>query len=176
MQIIIIRKKNSMFNDKFFTDLKNKASGKKAENQKFFSRIPAKKYKVLDDTISRIHNDVFKEINCLECANCCKTISPILYESDISRICKQLKTSTYEFKEKYVILDEDGDYVFKEQPCPFLGNDNFCIVYNNRPKACREYPHTNQNRFYQVINKTILNTSVCPAVYEIVERLKKYQL
>jgi uncharacterized protein len=169
-------KKNNIFSDTYFEKLKEKAVSKQKENKNFFSGIPSGKYKLLDKTIFRIHNEVFSDIDCLKCAHCCKTISPIIYESDISRMCKQLKTSTHEFKEKYIRMDEEGDYVFSRQPCPFLNENNACEVYENRPKACREYPHTNQNRFYQVIGKTLLNTTICPAVYEIVEKLKKTNL
>ncbi len=164
-----------MYNNKYFKELKNKAISKQGENKKFFSKIPAKKYKVLDRVIGHIHDEVFDEIDCLNCANCCKTISPIIYESDISRMSKQLKMNTHDFKEKYIRMDEEGDYIFNRIPCPFLDENNYCRVYDNRPKACREYPHTNQDRFYQVINKTLLNTYICPAVYEIVERLKKHK-
>lgn len=168
--------KKITYNENYFYKLREKAVSKQNENKKFLTSIPSRKYKLLDKTISRIHYEVFSDIDCLKCAHCCKTISPIIYESDISRICKQQKISIHEFKEKYIKMDVEGDYVFNKQPCPFLNEDNSCEVYENRPKACRDYPHTNQDRFYQVMNKTLLNIFICPAVYKIVERLKKEKL
>jgi Fe-S-cluster containining protein len=78
-----------------------------------------------------------------------------------------------ELIEKYLRIDEDNDYVLKSSPCPFLGPDNYCSVYNSRPKACREYPHTNRKKMTKVLELTYRNTLVCPAVLEIVERMKK---
>ena len=75
--------------------------------------------------------------------------------------------------EKYIRIDEDGDYVFKTMPCPFLMPDNYCQIYENRPKACKEYPHTDRKKFYQITNLSIKNSHVCPIVYEVLEDLKK---
>jgi len=70
-------------------------------------------------------------------------------------------------------VDNEGDYVFNETPCPFLMPDNYCMVYESRPKACREYPHTNRRKFVQILNLTQKNREACPIVYKIVENLKE---
>jgi len=142
------------------------------ENKKLFARIKKSKPKNIDDVVHAIHDEVFENINCLECANCCKTISPIITDKDIERISKHLKLRPAEFTHKYLHKDEDDDYVFNETPCPFLLPDNYCVIYESRPKACAEYPHTNRKKFYQLLDLTLKNTSVCPAVYEIVEKIK----
>jgi Fe-S-cluster containining protein len=67
--------------------------------------------------------------------------------------------------------DEDGDYVFKSSPCPFLASDNACSIYEFRPKACREYPHTNRPQMKQILDLTFKNATVCPAVKEILKRI-----
>ena len=77
------------------------------------------------------------------------------------------------FIEQYLHVDEDKDFVLNTAPCAFLGEDNYCTVYEHRPTACREYPHTDRKRFYQVLDITLRNTAVCPAAFEIVEKLKK---
>ncbi|MNE52092.1 Flagellin N-methylase [compost metagenome] len=79
-----------------------------------------------------------------------------------------------DFVERYLRIDEDNDYVLQSVPCPFLGNDNYCSVYEDRPKACREYPHTDHSPMLQILDITLKNTAICPAVYEVVERMKKY--
>ena len=76
-----------------------------------------------------------------------------------------------EFIETYLFRDEEGDYVFNGAPCPFLGEDNGCLVYENRPKACREYPHTDRKNMFQILELTATNTTVCPAVARIVEKI-----
>lgn len=79
----------------------------------------------------------------------------------------------HEVVERYLRIDEDKDYVFKEMPCPFLCSDNYCSIYENRPKACREYPHTDRKKFFQIHALTIKNAKTCPAVFKILEQLKK---
>jgi len=131
-----------------------------------------KKNRKVDDLFHHLHDKVFEKIDCLECANCCKTTSPIFYESDISRVSRALKMKVPEFIATYLHKDDDNDYVLNSAPCPFLGLDNKCIVYENRPKACREYPHTNRKRMSQILNLTLKNTQICPAVHEIVKRIE----
>jgi hypothetical protein len=77
------------------------------------------------------------------------------------------------FKKTYLKIDEDGDFIFQNMPCPFLLPDNYCSIYEVRPKACQEYPHTDRRKFHQVFSLTLKNIYTCPAVYEIAEELKK---
>ena len=109
----------------------------------------------------------------MKCANCCKTTSPIFNDRDIDRISRRLRFKPSDFISKYLHKDEDGDYVLNEAPCTFLDSENYCLIYEDRPAACREYPHTNRKRFYQLLDLTIKNTFVCPAAFEIVEQMKK---
>jgi hypothetical protein len=103
----------------------------------FIKKLKKKKPKNLDDIVHELHVDAFSTFDCLDCANCCKTIGPRLIDKDIERLAKHLKMKTSDFTEKYILTDEDGDFVFKEHPCPFLLPDNYCMVYENRSKACR---------------------------------------
>jgi Fe-S-cluster containining protein len=115
---------------------------------------------------------VFACTDCLKCANCCTTTGPLFTDKDISRIAKHLRLRPSEFTEKYLRIDEDNDYVLQSVPCTFLGDDNRCSIYDVRPKACREFPHTDRAKQHQILNLTEKNVAVCPAVYEIVERMK----
>ncbi len=153
--------------------LKIQAQNSAAENKTFFAKLRKKKTKQLDDIVHRLHDTVFQEIDCLECANCCKSISPIIINKDVERMAKHLKMKVAEVVDTYLQIDSDNDYIFKETPCPFLMPDNYCMIYENRPRACREYPHTDRKRFYQILNITLKNTHYCPAVYEVTERLKQ---
>jgi len=123
--------------------------------------------------MQELHEDEFSRIDCLDCGNCCRTTGPLITKKDIERISKHLKQKPDDFIQQYLRLDEENDYIFKTMPCPFLGNDNYCFIYDFRPKACREFPHTDRKRFYQILNITMKNIPVCPAVYNIVEDLKK---
>lgn len=155
--------------DRFREQAKNRS----AENKKYLQRLKRKDARKVDDEFHSLHEAVFEEINCLECANCCKTTSPIFYQTDIERVAKSLRMKPGDFIEKYLRIDEDKDYVLKSSPCPFLDAGNYCMVYEDRPKACREYPHTDRKKMVQITELTFKNTHVCPAVLEMVERLKK---
>ena len=143
----------------------------KKENKTLVEKLKRLKPKSLDEEVHQLHDEVFEEINCLTCANCCKTTSPAIYERDIDRLSKHLKIKPSQLIMQYLQKDEENDYVFKSAPCPFLGNDNYCTVYESRPLACKEYPHTNRKRFYQVLDISLKNTLICPAVASIFEKL-----
>lgn len=149
------------------------AKVKKKENRNYYKRLGRKNTKGLDEVFHSLHESVFEEIDCLDCANCCKTTSPMFTKTDVRRIAKHEKMSVAAFTKKYLRVDEDGDTVLKSSPCPFLGADNHCGIYDVRPKACREYPHTNRKQMHQILHTTYLNTLVCPAVFELTEQLKK---
>lgn len=155
------------------TNLKLQAQKAEPATKKMFERLKRKKPKDLDDVVHNLHDEVFEHTDCLQCANCCKTTSPIFYERDIDRVAKRLKMRPSDFIQKYLHIDEDKDYVLNVAPCPFLDTENYCLVYEDRPTACREYPHTNRKRFHQILDLTIKNTAVCPAVFEVVEKMKK---
>ena len=146
---------------------------KRKENQQFFKSLKKLKPKVLDKLIYPIHEEVFACTDCLKCANCCTTTGPLFTDKDINRISKHLRIKPSEFTEKYLQIDEDRDYVLQSVPCIFLGEDNYCSIYDVRPKACREFPHTDRIKQHQLLNLTEKNIEVCPAVFEIVEKLKK---
>jgi uncharacterized protein len=155
---------------------RDKAQNQREENKKFLQGLKKKDPRKVDDVFHELHEQVFEETDCLTCANCCKTTSPIFYQTDIERVAKSLRMKPGDFIEKYLRIDEDKDYVLKSSPCPFLDSDNYCLVYDDRPKACREYPHTDRKKMVQITELTFKNTMVCPAVLEMVERLKKINL
>ena len=157
-------------------EFKVQSKKREQENKKFLARLKKKDPRKVDAVFHAVHADVFAEVDCLQCANCCKTTSPIFYENDIERIAKALRMKPGDFVEKYLRVDEDRDYVLKSSPCPFLDTENYCSIYADRPKACREYPHTDRKKMVQVTDLTLKNTLVCPAVFEMVERLKNISL
>ena len=163
----------SILNQISLSELRNRALDLKPETKSFFDKIRKKKPKHLDKIVHQLHDEVFQEVSCLDCANCCKSISPTLYDKDVDRLAKYFKMKPSQFVDEYLYVDEEGDYVFRQTPCPFLLPDNYCMAYESRPKACREYPHTDRKRFYQILNLTLKNTEICPAVFDVVEKLKE---
>ena len=154
-------------------NLPEKAKDKHKENKKFFAKLRKKPPKDLDRQMQEMHDEEFSRTNCLDCANCCKTTGPLFTNKDIERISKHLKLKPQQFIEQYLRIDEDKDYVLQEVPCTFLAADNYCLIYDVRPKACREFPHTDRKDFHKISNLTIKNTAICPAAYNIVEEMKR---
>jgi uncharacterized protein len=153
-------------------ELKKKATQKYSENKKFFDNLKKHPPRDLDQQFQALHDEAFEKIDCLTCANCCKTTGPLFTQKDIERLSSHFRVRPAEFIARYLRVDEDNDYVLQSVPCPFLGADNYCSVYEQRPNACREYPHTNQRKMHTIFKETLNNVAVCPAVFEIVEKLK----
>ena len=152
---------------------KKQAESLSRENQNFFNKLKLRKPKNLDSFFHEEHEKAFEEIDCLACANCCNTTSPIFYQTDIERAAHAVKMKPGDFIIKYLKVDEDGDYVLQSSPCTFLDTENYCLIYESRPKACREYPHTDRKKMVQILDLTYKNTLVCPAVLRITEEVKK---
>ena len=159
--------------ENFLKNLPKLAKDTHNENKKYFDKLKKKAPKNLDVQMQEIHDRVFKKTDCLTCANCCKTTGPLFTSADIERVSKFLKMKPQPFIDQYLRIDEDKDYVLQSVPCTFLDNDNYCMIYEVRPKACREYPHTDRKKFQQITNLTLKNVEICPAAFQVVEEMKK---
>ena len=160
--------------EKRLEQLPKLAEEARKENLKYFANLKKRVPKNLDYVVQEIHDAEFEKTDCLECGNCCKTTSPIFTDKDVERISKHLKMKVRDFEAQYLERDSDNFMVLKTAPCSFLDeSDNSCFIYDVRPKACSEYPHTNRKKFIQIADLTIANTAICPATYRIVEELKK---
>lgn len=145
---------------------------KSSERQKLYKQFLARadKNKVIRE-LPTLHEEAFERVDCLACANCCKHYSPRFKTPDIKRISKALSMKESVFIETYLKIDEEGDYVLKSKPCPFLGQDNFCSIYDDRPSDCRRFPYTDEDVFIKRPQLTLKNTSFCPAAYYVIEKL-----
>lgn len=155
-----------------YEKLLSDAKAKKKENKSFFEKLKKIPGRELDSVMHELHEKAFEKIDCLKCANCCKTTGPLLKNKDIDRLSEELRIRPANFVAEYLKIDEDNDYVFKKMPCPFLKEDNYCSVYSARPNACREYPHTDQRNIRSILPITYLNSMICPAVAFVVEEMK----
>lgn len=154
-----------------YKDLLKKASEDFQDNKKLVQKFKKTNHRELDNSFHIEHDKVFKKIDCLSCANCCKTTSPIFRDVDIKRISSKLRMPIGKFIDSYLKIDEDKDYVLKQSPCVFLSNDNTCDIYEDRPLACKEYPHTNRKNMFQILDLTLKNSQICPAVSKIFTEL-----
>jgi len=116
----------------------NEARVQTEQIKKIFRKWKQAKPKDLDQKFHKEHTSEFKKMDCLTCANCCKTTSPIFRDADIRRISKHLRMKESQFIQSYLKMDEESDYVLLKSPCYFLGADNKCGIYEVRPLACRE--------------------------------------
>jgi len=175
IRISSIVRRNSYIHhmDEILKQLPKQAKDKHNENKKFFVKLKKKPPKHLDLLMQELHEAEFDRTDCLTCANCCKTTGPLVTDKDVARISKHFRMKEQQFIETYLKVDEEGDFVMQTLPCPFLGSDNYCSIYDVRPKACREFPHTDRKKFQQISHLTLKNVSVCPAAFNIVEEMKK---
>jgi Fe-S-cluster containining protein len=145
---------------------------KSREKQKQFKNFleRADRNKVLKH-LPDLHEEAFQKINCLDCAACCKNYSPRFKTPDLKRISKHLGMKESHFIDKYLNVDEEGDFVVKSAPCPFLGSDNKCSVYDVRPSDCARFPYTDEDVIIRRKALTLKNSSFCPATFYVLERL-----
>ncbi len=148
---------------------RKEALAKQKEHKRILDQLRRKPPKNLDTLMQGIHDQVFCEIDCLSCANCCTTTGPLFTPKDVERISKYLRMKSADFESRYLRRDEEGDLVLKSVPCVFLLADNTCSIYQQRPKACREFPHTDRKKFHQINHLTIKNTVICPAASLVVD-------
>lgn len=155
-----------------FDQLLNNWEKKSAEHQKAYKSYLKKvdKNKILKQ-LPDFHEEAFEKVNCLTCANCCKNYSPRFKTPDIKRISKVLGMKESGFIDTYLEIDSEGDYVLKSKPCPFLGEDNACSIYDDRPSDCRRFPYTDEDVFFKRPAITLKNTTFCPAAYFVIEKL-----
>jgi len=145
---------------------------KSAEHQKLYKNYlnRANKNAVLK-ALPDLHEEAFSKIDCLQCGNCCKGYSPRFKTPDIKRIAKHLKMKDGDLINNYLRVDEDGDYVMRSTPCSFLGADNYCSIYDVRPSDCERFPYTDEDVILKRPVITLKNSTFCPAVYYVLEKL-----
>lgn len=126
----------------------------------------------LDEKSMTLHDQISSCIDCLSCANCCKTTVTVFKEEDINRASKFLEISKKEFTKKYLIHDY-GEYTTITTPCPFLLPDNKCKIYEARPQACQSFPHTGRSHFLNRLKAHQQNLRVCPITFHVIKGISK---
>ena len=152
------------------------AKSKRKATKRFLNSLKKEKDKVIDQLFHEEHQNSSKQIDCLSCANCCKTTGPLFTQKDIKQISNYLKIKPGDFITRYLKLDDENDYVLQQTPCSFLNQDNYCSIYEVRPKACAEFPHTDRRNQKQIFNLTVKNCEICPIVSKVVEEVQSNYL
>lgn len=154
-------------------EFKRKASRKKTKLKAFLLKLDDIVPHDMPKLVAETDKTVWKDIDCMTCANCCKTMTPTYSPKDITRISRHFGMTTKEFKDKWLEKEEEtGDWMNKKQPCQFLKN-NKCSIYEIRPKDCAEFPHHNKRPFDLYNGTFIQNLDKCPATFTLIERLEK---
>lgn len=156
-----------------YANILERAKSRKKQIRQLLDKLQKLNTKEVDVYFHAEHEKVFKEIDCLKCANCCKTTGPLLTPKDIERISKHFKLKPGEFIDRYLYIDEDKDYILKTKPCIFLDESNYCSIYAIKPKACGEYPHTNRKNMKEISTLSFNNALICPAVSNILENIER---
>ncbi|MEO9021308.1 MAG: YkgJ family cysteine cluster protein [Ginsengibacter sp.] len=156
-------------------NLKRKFALNRRSFRYFITRTENDPPKNLDAMMKEIDKEVWQSVHCLECANCCKVMSPTYTPQDIKRISAHLGMTSKAFKKKWLYLDKkDKDWMNKSRPCQFLDlKTNMCTIYEVRPADCAGFPHflKKPQKDYLYIHKQ--NIEYCPATMLMVEKLKK---
>lgn len=140
----------------------------------FLTRLENKPPKNLDALAVVADKQVWPEVDCLSCANCCKTMSPTFNTKDLQRISAHFNMTVQQFKDKWLYYDKkDNDWMNKKQPCQFLNvEDNKCSIYPIRPDDCAGFPHLTKKKMTDYMHVHKQNIAYCPATYKMVEKMK----
>jgi Fe-S-cluster containining protein len=165
---------NQKTHDDLVADWKANAKRHDDKNYQFLRSLKQRSFEKVDRIALELHQEAFSIVDCTRCANCCRTMRIVVTHEDIPRIAKHLGMAPEEFIAAYLEQDKEyGGYRMKTTPCPFLADDNKCKIYDVRPEKCRGYPFTDKPDFPFMSITHANNAVVCPAVFYMVEQMKK---
>lgn len=120
-----------------------------------------------------IEQQLYNEINCLECGKCCKELIINLENNDIGNLSSALNLQQNEIKKDYLEKFKYKDeYVFNSKPCPFLLENNICRVYEDRSKTCRIFPGLSLTNFDDLFNSLRQYVDFCPILSLLINKLE----
>ena len=152
---------------------RQKVRHNKSKFRRFLTKLEKDSPRNLPSLLGQLEKAVWKEVACLGCGNCCKTMTPRFNLEDQKRISAHLDMTVTEFREKWLHREKGGDrdWLNRSEPCQFLDmKDNKCSIYEVRPADCAGYPHLTKNLHeYGHVHKQ--NLECCPASYRLVEKM-----
>ena len=157
-----------------FRSFKQKVRRYKTAYKRFLTKLEKKTPRGLDALAAVIEKEVWKEVDCVSCANCCKTMTPTYTPKDIKRIAAHLGMRVIAFKKKWLRKERGsgGDWINKNTPCQFLDlKTNMCGIYAVRPVDCSGFPHFSKKRMVDYMHVHKQNIEECPAAFKMVEKM-----
>jgi hypothetical protein len=160
----------------FITDLtiiETLSIKKSKENELFFVELKNIPSELFDKKFKFYLQKFATQINCKQCANCCKTLNTSFTYQELEVIKNNTNKSIQNKIENDLYNDIlNKRYICKKAPCLFLEN-NECTIYSNRPLACKDYPHLLQTDLKYRKKSILSNYSICPIVFNTLEALKE---
>ncbi len=153
---------------------KKKAQKNKSIFRRFLTKLEKQPTRAVGKLTTALEPEIWREVDCLTCANCCKTMTPTFNAADLRRISAHFNQTVEEFQKQWLYKErkKDGDWLNKQQPCQFLNlADNKCSIYAIRPSDCAGFPHL-RKQFNQYAHVHKQNIEYCPATYRLVEKMK----
>ena len=151
---------------------REKVVQRRSRLRRFLTKIENNPPANLDHLVDEIDESVWKEVNCISCANCCRTMTPTYTFKDLQRISKHLNMTIKQFRAKWLYKDRQGEWMNLSTPCQFLDRKtNLCTIYLVRPADCAEFPHLNKRKVTEYIHIHHQNVQHCPATFIMVEKL-----
>jgi Fe-S-cluster containining protein len=142
--------------------------------KRYLTKIGKENPRGLDALIPQMEREVWQEIDCLSCANCCKKMTPTFTRQDVKRIAAHLNMTPAAFTEKWLEYDKkDKDWLNVARPCQFLDTKtNMCSIYEVRPADCAGFPHLTKRKMKDYVHVHQQNIEYCPATYRLVEKMQ----
>jgi len=152
---------------------KRRARRRKKAFRSFLTTLEKDPPEMLDALAGSIEREVWKEIDCLTCANCCKAMTPTYTARDMKRISAHFGLTVREFKDKWLYKERSsGDWMNQNTPCQFLdAQSNRCTIYEIRPEDCAGFPHLPKKQMIEYMHVHKQNLEYCPATYRMVEKI-----
>ena len=149
---------------------------KRDENLRF--RRHMKSHDHSDRILRRIAEDIEEQIDCTQCANCCRMATAKVTPRDVDRLARHFRLKPERIAADYVTESEEEGHILRRREngeCVFL-DGNLCSVYDARPDVCRRYPHLVRgegsiaSRMWSMVDRA----SICPIVYNSLEAFKAH--
>ena len=140
--------------------------------RRFLTKVENNPPENLDIIAEQIDKEIWKQVDCLACSNCCRNMTPTYSFKDMQRISGHFSMTIKQFKEKWLFKNRKGEWMNKSTPCQFLDlKTNMCSIYAIRPADCAEFPHLTKKPMPDYMHVHRQNVVHCPATFKMVEKL-----
>jgi Fe-S-cluster containining protein len=153
-------------------ELTSQSEEKISAFEEFASKVKAIPVTQFDAIAHPVVEEITSKIDCIQCGNCCRHQEPGIDNDEIEKLAKCKNMSVEGFKNDFVAWDKEGISFMFQKPCTFL-QGNICSVYTDRPNSCADFPGLHRANLKWRMKQVKENYSLCPIVFNVVERLKE---